>query len=260
METTHNRWLQISIGVVTTLAVLGLIWFLTARSKSPYVVSLPTIFKTFRQVWIFQRFRSDVLPSLERLTLGFLAAVIVGVPLGLLIGMSSSWVRMYTRPVTTFLRSLPPPLMVPVAIALFAIGLTMKVFVISFVCIWPIALNTEDGYTSLDPTVLETARSYGIRSWDRIFKVVLPAVSPRIFAGLRTSIAIAVLMLVVAEQLGSSNGIGWFVLYSQQGYDVKGMWAGIVMLGLLGIAATGLLSLIERVVLRWHFQIRAANK
>jgi ABC-type nitrate/sulfonate/bicarbonate transport system permease component len=260
MGRTHNRWLQLSVEVLTTLAVLGLIWLLTARSHSPYVVSLPTILKTFRQVWIFQRFTSDVLPSLERLALGFLAAVLVGVPLGLLIGMADRRVRMFTRPVTTFFRSLPPPLMVPVAIALFAIGLTMKVFVIAFVCIWPIALNTEDGYATLDPTVLETAQSYGIRGWKRLFKVVLPAVSPRIFAGLRTSIAIAVLLLVVAEQLGSTNGIGWFVLYSQQGYDVKGMWAGIVMLGLLGIAASGLLSLIERLVLRWHFSMRAVGR
>jgi ABC-type nitrate/sulfonate/bicarbonate transport system permease component len=259
MGRSHNRWVRVSVEVVTTLAVLGLIWFLTARSKSPYVVSLPTILKTFRQVWLFQRFTSDVLPSLERLALGFSAAVLVGVPLGLLIGMADNRVRMFTRPVTTFLRSVPPPLMVPVAIAIFAIGLTMKIFVIAFVCMWPIILNTEDGYTTLDPTVLETAQSYGIRGRDRLFKVVLPAVSPRIFAGLRTSIAIAVLLLVVAEQLGSTNGIGWFVLYSQQGYDVKGMWAGIVMLGLLGIAASGLLSLIERVVLRWHFSMRATN-
>jgi ABC-type nitrate/sulfonate/bicarbonate transport system permease component len=259
MGWSHNRWLQVSVEVVTTLAVLGLIWLLTARSHSPYVVSLPTIFKTFRQVWIFQRFTSDVLPSLERLALGFSAAVLVGVPLGLLLGMADKRVRMFTRPVTTFLRSVPPPLMVPVAIAIFAIGLTMKIFVIAFVCMWPITLNTEDGYTSLDPTILETTQSYGIRGWNRLFKVVLPAVSPRIFAGLRTSIAIAVLLLVVAEQLGSTNGIGWFVLYSQQGYDVKGMWAGIVMLGLLGIAASALLSLIERVVLRWHFRMRATN-
>jgi ABC-type nitrate/sulfonate/bicarbonate transport system permease component len=259
VETSHNRWIGVLVGAATTLAILGLIWLLTARSHSPFVVSLPTILNTFRQVWLFRRFTSDAVPSVERLTLGFLAAVLAGVPLGLLIGMADRRVRMFTRPVTTFLRSVPPPLMVPVAIAIFEIGLVMKVFSVAFVCMWPITLNTEDGYTSLDPTVLETAQSYGIRGWDRMFKVVLPAVSPRIFAGLRTSIAIAVLMLVIAEQLGSSNGIGWFVLYSQEGYDVKGMWAGIVMLGLLGIVASGLLSLIERVVLRWHFRMRAIN-
>lgn len=259
VERAHNRWLEVSVEVFATLVVLGLIWLFTASYHSPYVVPLPTILNTFRQVWLFAHFASDVLPSLERLVLGFLAAAVVGVPLGLLIGMADKRVRMFTRPVTTFLRSLPPPLMVPVAIALFEIGLVMKVFVIAFVCMWPITLNTEDGYTSLDPTLLETAQCYGVRGRDRLFKVVLPAVSPRIFAGLRTSTAIAVLLLVVAEQLGSSNGIGWYVLYSQQGYDVKGMWAGIVMLGLLGIAASGLLSLIERLVLRWHFRMRATT-
>lgn len=246
-----RRALGVVVEVGATLAILGGIWLLTTSSNSSFVVPLPTIVSTFRQVWLFKRFSSDAVPSIERFLLGYLAAIALGVPLGLLIGMSTR-VRMFTRPVTTFLRSLPPPLMVPVAIALFGIGLSMKVFVIAFVCMWPIALNTEDGYVSLDPTILETARSYRIPFWDRLFKVVLPAISPRIFAGLRTSIAIAVLLLVIAEQLGSTNGIGWFVLYSQQGYDVKGMWAGIVMLGLLGIGASALLSLVEGRVLRWH--------
>ena len=258
MQSSHRRLLQLSLEVGTTVAILGIIWLFTSSSRNPYVISLPTILRTFRETWLFQRFTSDVVPSLERVTLGYLTAIVVGVPLGLLIGMSRR-TRMLTRPVTTFLRSTPPPLLVPVAIALFGIGLGMKVFVIAFVCIWPIALNTEDGYVSLDPIVLETTRCYGIGFWKRLFRVVLPAISPRIFAGMRTSVAIAVLLLVIAEQLGSTDGIGWFVLYSQQGYNVRGMWAGIVMLGLLGIGATALLSLVERRVLRWHVSLHAGD-
>ena len=250
-----GRLLGLAVEVGATAAILGLIWLLTANSHSPYIISLPTILSTFRRVWLFQRFVSDVLPSVERLVIGYLAAIAIAIPLGLLVGMSK-WVRMFTRPVMTFLRSLPPPLMVPVAIALFQIGLGMKVFVIGFVCIWPIALNTEDGYRGLHPTLLETSRAYGLGFWKRMFKVILPAISPRIFAGMRISIAFAVLLLVIAEQLGSSNGIGWFVLYSQQGYDVPGMWAGIVMLAILGVVANATLSLVERRVLRWHYHQR----
>ena len=255
MRRLHGRALGILLEVGVTLAILGLIWLLTTSSNSPFVVPLPTILSTFRQVWLFQRFTSDVRPEPGALP----PRVSRGHPRRRAprpADRNVQRVRMFTRPVTTFLRSLPPPLMVPVAIALFGIALEMKVFVIAFVCIWPIALNTEDGYVSLDPTILETARCYRIPFWDRLFRVVLPAISPRIFAGLRTSVAIAVLLLVIAEQLGSTNGIGWFVLYSQQGYDVKGMWAGIVMLGLLGIGATALLSLIERHMLRWHYAQR----
>ena len=258
MSYRMKRSVGLALEVGTTLLILGLIWLLTANSHSPYVIPLPTILSTFREVWLFKDFGADVLPSLERLLLGFFVAVLVAVPLGLLIGMSR-WVRMFTRPVTTFLRSLPPPLMVPVAIALFQIGLVMKVFVIAFVCIWPIALNTEDGYAGLDPTLLETTRAYGLGFRKRMFNVILPAVSPRIFAGMRTSVAFAVLLLVIAEQLGSTNGIGWFVLYSQQGYDVPGMWAGIVMLALLGITANACLSLAERRVLQWHFNQRGVG-
>jgi ABC-type nitrate/sulfonate/bicarbonate transport system permease component len=258
MSFKASRGVGLAVEVGTTAAILGLIWLLTASSHSPYIIPLPKILSEFRQVWLFQRFTSDVLPSVERLVLGYLAAIAVAVPLGLAIGISES-VRMFTRPVTTFLRSLPPPLMVPVAIALFEIGLVMKIFVIAFVCIWPIALNTEDGYAGLDPTILETSRAYGLGFWKRLFKVILPAVAPRIFTGMRTSIAFAVLLLVIAEQLGSSNGIGWFVLYSQQGYDVPGMWAGIVMLAVVGITANASVTLVERRVLRWHYGLRGVR-
>ena len=255
MTRKPGRMLGLTVELGATAAVLGVIWLLTANSHSPYIISLPTILSTFRRVWLFQRFTSDVLPSVERLVIGYLAAVAVA-GTRTTIGMSK-WVRMFTRPVTTFLRSIPPPLMVPVAIALFQIGTGFKVFVIAFVCIWPIEMNTEDGYAGLHPTLLETSRAYGLGFWKRLFYVILPAVSPRIFAGMRISIAFAVLLLVVAEQLGSSNGIGWFVLYSQQGYDVPGMWAGIVMLAILGVVALAAVSLVERRVLRWHFNLRA---
>ena len=169
-----GRLLGLTVEVGATAAILGLIWLLTANSHSPYIISLPTILSKFQQVWLFQRFASDVLPSVERLLIGFLAAVAIAVPLGLLMGMSKS-VRMFTRPVTTFLRSLPPPLMVPVAIALFQIGLVMKVFVIGFVCIWPIALNTADGYAARPayrPVTKFERRGQGLghRVWDMIFR------------------------------------------------------------------------------------------
>ncbi|MGH2881793.1 MAG: ABC transporter permease, partial [Solirubrobacteraceae bacterium] len=102
MRRTYPRGLLLAVEVGTTALIIGVIWLLTANSHNPFIPSLGKILSTFRSVWLFQRFSSDVLPSVERLAIGFSVAVAVGIPLGLLIGMSK-WVRMLTRPVTTFM-------------------------------------------------------------------------------------------------------------------------------------------------------------
>jgi ABC-type nitrate/sulfonate/bicarbonate transport system permease component len=100
--------------------------------------------------------------------------------------------------------------------------------------------------------MLDTASAYGIDGANRFALVVLPAVTPRIFAGMRVSLSIAVLLLVTSEMVASTDGIGYFVFLAQQQFAVDDMWAGIILLGLLGFALNLLLGLLERLVLRGH--------
>ncbi len=92
----------------------------------------------------------------------------------------------------------------------------MKVFIIAFVCLWPVLLNTIDGVAGVDPTLRETARVYGIGRRDRLLRVTLPAAAPQIFAGMRTSLSLALILMVISEMVASTNGIGYFVLQSQR--------------------------------------------
>ncbi len=204
-----------------------------------------------RETWLFGRLGSDAVPSLERMAAGYGLALLLGVGGGLLIG-SSRPVRQLTDPVIEFLRALPPPVLIPLAILVFGIGPSMKVFVIAAGCVWPILLNTVDGVRGLDPTLVETARVYGIRRWDRLRAIVLPAASPRIFAGLRLALSLALILMVISEMEASTNGIGFFILQAQRSFSIPEMWSGILLLGLLGYAANGAFVLVERRVLRWH--------
>jgi ABC-type nitrate/sulfonate/bicarbonate transport system permease component len=151
-----------------------------------------------------------------------------------------------------FLRAIPPPLLIPIAILVLGIGAQMKVAVIAAGCVWPILLNTIDGVRGTEPTLLETSRVYGVGRWDILRSVVLPAASPRIFAGLRIALSLALILMVISEMQASTNGIGFFVLQAQRSFAIPEMWSGILLLGLLGYLINGGFALLERRLLRWH--------
>ena len=151
---------------------------------------------------------------------GYAIAVVVAISAGMLLGLSPRG-RRAAAPIVEFLRAIPPPALLPFAILVIGVGASMKIFIIAFVCVWPILLNTIDGVTAVDPTLRETARVYGIRGWDRIWGMMAPAASPQIFAGMRTSLSLALILMVISEMVASTNGIGYFVLQSQRTFAIR---------------------------------------
>jgi len=257
MTARRERWLGAGLEVTVPILVL-VIWGLwSAGSETYYFPPLTDILSTFADTWVFERVGSDVVPSLVRMGLGFGIAVVVAIATGLLLGMSPR-ARRSAAPIVEFLRAIPPPALLPFAILVIGVGNSMKVFIIAFVCIWPILLNTVDGVTGVDPTLRETTRVYGITGPDRLWRVMLPAASPQIFAGMRTSLSLALILMVISEMVASTNGIGYFVLQSQRTFAIPEMWSGILLLGILGYTLNGAFMLIERRVLRWHRGARAS--
>jgi ABC-type nitrate/sulfonate/bicarbonate transport system permease component len=252
----RRRALPTVLEIAVPVAVL-VVWGLwSSGAGSFYFPPLTDILTTFRETWLFERVGSDVLPSLARLAAGYalavVAAVLIGIPLGL-----SATARRAASPIVEFLRAIPPPALIPPAIVIVGIGSSMKVLIIAFVCLWPVLLNTIDGITGIDPTLKETARVYGVRGADRLRRVILPAAGPQIFAGMRTSLSLAVILMVISEMVASTNGIGFFVLESQRSFAIPEMWSGILLLGLLGYVLNLAFAGVERRVLAWH---RGARK
>ena len=233
------------------LALLAIWWIWSAGSDSFYFPPLREILATFGDTWVFEHAGSDLVPSLSRLMAGFLIAVVVGIGGGMFLGLSPV-ARGIAGPIVEFLRAIPPPALIPAAIVALGIGDAMKVFIIAIACVWPILLNAVDGAAGVERTLLETARSYGIRRLDRLRFVILPAALPQIFAGMRVSLSVAIIVMVVSEMVASSNGIGFFILQSQRSFAIPEMWSGIVLLGLLGYALNHGLTLVERRALQWH--------
>jgi ABC-type nitrate/sulfonate/bicarbonate transport system permease component len=148
--------------------------------------------------------------------------------------------------------AIPPPALLPAAIVAIGVGDSMKVFLIAFVCLWPILLNAIDGAAGLDPTLDDTMRAYRIGRPDQLLHVVIPAAGPQIFAGVRLAVSLALIMMVISEMVASTNGIGHFILYSQRTFAIPEMWSGILLLGILGYTLNALVAGAERRMLRWH--------
>jgi ABC-type nitrate/sulfonate/bicarbonate transport system permease component len=253
----RDRWLGLGLEVTVPLLALVLWGVFSAGSDTYYFPPLTDILETFADTWLFERVGSDVVPSLARMGAGYAIAAVVAIGAGLLLGLSRR-ARVAAAPIVEFLRAIPPPALLPFAILVIGVGNSMKVFIIAFVCLWPILLNTIDGVRGLDPTLDDTTRVYGIGSRDRIWRVMLPAASPQIFAGMRTSLSLALILMVISEMVASTNGIGYFVLQSQRTFAIPEMWSGILLLGILGYVLNGGFMLIERRVLRWHRGARAS--
>jgi len=249
-----DRWRQrayLALEIGTTVAVLALIWAYTNANPSVAVPRVSDALREFKDAWLFSRVGSDVIPSLGRLVVGYALSVLIAVPLGLALG-SFTWLRLLLQPAMTFIRSVPAVALIPPLVIVLGSGDRMKLVLIVTVCIWPIVLNTADGTLQLDDTLRATMRSYGLSRWDRVRSVILPAVSPRIFAGMRTSLALALILVIASEYLAGTNGIGFFVSQAQQTYDVASMWAGIILLGIVGYVLNLLFLKVQRRVLHWH--------
>jgi ABC-type nitrate/sulfonate/bicarbonate transport system permease component len=194
---------------------------------------------------------SNILPSLGRVLAGLAIATAIALPLGIALGRSPV-ATSYLNPLLQFARALPVVTMAPVFIVLFKIGTDMEIATIAFGTIWPILLNTIDGAATVDPQHLETGRAFRLSPWQRLAWVIIPAALPKAFAGFRLSLSLALILMVFAELVGSSNGIGYEMSNASNSFDMTFLWSTIVLLGILGYLLNALLGGAERLVLSWH--------
>lgn len=245
------RWLE----VIVPLSIVVAIWLLSLGSTVFYLPPAPIVLDAFLDAWIFERIPTDVLPSLARLGLGLLIGAIIGGALGLLFGSSRILYKMYS-PVVEFLRALPAPAILPVLLLLLGLGANAQVALIAFGTTWPILLSTMDGVRSLDSTMRDTVRSMHATWWQRLGGVTLPAVSPHFFAGMKTALSLGIILTVISEMVGGSNGAGYFVIQAQREFDMPSMWAGIILLGIIGYVLNGIFDILERRALAWHYGLK----
>ncbi|GLB69495.1 ABC transporter permease [Arthrobacter mangrovi] len=244
------------IEIAVPVALIAGWWFVSANSDHPFWPPLGDMWEAFLEKWTPEGIRADVLPSLLRMAGGFLLATALGIAIGTAVGLSTQ-LRHYLDPVLQFLRAVPPPALIPVALLLFGLGDSGKIFLIVLGAVWPVVLSTEDGVRSVDSTLRDAAVVYRLSPWKRLRTVVLPSASPHIFAGVRTCLSISLLLMVISEMVAATNGLGHYIIQSQRTLDISSMWSGMFLLGILGYALTALFLLVQRRILRWHPDFRS---
>ncbi|MFW6204257.1 MAG: ABC transporter permease [Actinomycetota bacterium] len=257
MRRLQRTLLMFLLELVVPVAVVVIWWVWSAAAGNFYFPPLEDILTTFADTWLFERVASDVAPSLARLGAGFGIAVAVSIPVGTVLGLSTV-ARRVSEPIVEFVRAIPPPALLPFAILVLGVGDVMKVFIIAVVGLWPILLNTIDGVRGVDHTMLETARVYQVGGMQRLLRVIWPAALPQVFAGMRTALSLALILMVISEMVASTSGIGFFILQSQRSFNIPEMWSGILLLGVLGYVLNAGFALVERWVLKWHRGARAS--
>jgi ABC-type nitrate/sulfonate/bicarbonate transport system permease component len=207
-------------------------------------------------LWLTANATGNLLPSLGRMLGGFAVASLAGIVIGVAIGRLPLLADL-AEPIVHFGRAIPPATVVPVFLLIFKIGTPMEVVAIIFGVIWPVLVNSIDGARYVHPGHIETARAFRVPAVQRLLRIILPSAGPKIFAGLRLAMALAVVMMIISEFVGSTDGIGLEMLTAQQNTDIPEMWAIILLLGLLGIVLNALLGLLEHRILVWQRGSRA---
>lgn len=243
---------QLFLALALPAALIAVWWVASAGSTSPFWPPLKEIASAFPETWTWDTIRSQAVPSLARLGIGYAIALVVGVGVGSAIGLSRT-LRALLEPTLEFVRAIPPPILIPI-IALFAgyTGWASKIATIALGCVWPILLNAVEGVRALDEVLVDTARSYRFRRPTYLLQVVLRGSSPQVAAGARQALSIGVILMVISELFAADQGLGAAIVQFQRGFAIPQMWTGIIVLGVLGFVLSLIFRVVEHHALAWY--------
>ncbi|MDR0523224.1 MAG: ABC transporter permease [Candidatus Methanoplasma sp.] len=215
----------------------------------PVIIPVPSvIFDKFVELSLNGVLLNNVAVSMRRVAAGFGLAVCVALPLGFLLGGWFKALETAVNPLLQLVSQANPFTLFPVFITLLGIGEISKVSIIFWVCQWPVLFNTVTGIRNADPVLVKMSRSLGMGRFQMFYKVMLRGALPSVFTGIRMSAVFAFFMLIGAEMIGASSGLGYMILQAQATFQMPRMWVGIVTVALLGMAVNLAILLLERKV------------
>ncbi|MBB6445561.1 ABC transporter permease [Bacillus benzoevorans] len=251
-----SRFTQVIKQSIVIIA-LFLLWEIAPRAGLVDAAFFPPFTDVVRAWWdmavsgeLFAHFKASIIRSIS----GFVLALVIAIPLGLLIGWYPL-ARDLLNPVLELFRNTAALALLPVFILLLGIGETSKISIVLFACTWPILLNTIAAVGSVDPLLIKSARSMNISSFKLFYKVILPASVPTIFTGIRMAGTGAILVLIAAEMVGAKEGLGYLITYAQYNFLIPQMYAGILTISLLGLLINQGLTSTERKLSKWKQQV-----
>ena len=200
----------------------------------------------------------DAAASLYRVILGFLIGAGLALPLGLLMGTSRT-VYALVNPLLQVLRPIPPIAYIPLAILWFGLGNPPAFFLISLGAFFPVVMNTISGVRTVDAIYIRAAQNLGAPKTTLFWRVILPAATPHIMTGIRVGFGVAFIVVIVAEMIAVNDGLGYRILEAREFFWSDKIIAGMVTIGLLGLAIDTGLQRFSDHLLRWHRGIESSR-
>lgn len=250
---TRSTWTS-RLGALGFVVLVLALWQAAAAAEWISPLFFPTPVRTLQTLWeqlADGRLWAPLGATVWRMLQGWLLASLVGVLLGALIAASRTG-RALFQPTLEFLRPMPASAVIPLAILAFGLSDTMSTSVVAFGSIWPVLLASVHGFSSVDERLGEVSKVLELPRHRHFLWIALPAAAPEILAGARVGLGVALILAVVTEMQASLPGLGQEIMLAQRSFRSAELYAGVVLLGLIGYAGSALLQQLERRVLRWQ--------
>jgi len=252
-------WLRRRIGLIVVFVALFLLWEYAVKifGIKEYLLPPPTkIWSEFLKRW--PTVLAGTWVTLSEIVGGYLLAVVVSIPLALAV-VRWRFVEESVYPLVVFLQIIPKIAIAPLFIIWFGFGFGPKLLIVFLLCFFPIVVASVAGFKSVDPDVMDFARTTGAKGWKMFLKIRLPQALPEIFTGLKVGAALSATAAVVAEFVASDRGLGYLLQQYNGNLETPMVFAIIVLLSLIGLGIYYLVELIERWVIPWHVSQRPAD-
>jgi NitT/TauT family transport system permease protein len=249
---TSGGWLQ----TILSFLVAALLWEFTAH----YLIQKPILFAPLGaiavravELWSSGELQEHILVSFIEFAGGFSLAIVLGIGLGIALA-GSRILRNFFEPWISMLYATPIIALGPLFILWLGIGVASKIAIVFLTAVFPILINTIVGLTTTERTLVEVARSFGASERQIYTKIRLPAATPFIIAGLRLSVARALVGVVVAELFGARAGLGFLILTSAQNFDTAALFVGVIVFAVAGVGSVSILKWLETRFAAYRFQ------
>jgi NitT/TauT family transport system permease protein len=252
-----NKRLADFIWKAGIIAALLLVWELFSRFSLVNPVFLPPFSAVFLNT--FKMFAEGEIAfhlyhSLFRALAGFVIAAGIGIPLGFLIAAGGIRLRLATETLTEILAQVNPFILLHLLVLFMGIGEGAKVTVVFWSCLWPIVFNTIAGVVDADSLLIKAGRGFGSGRLELFRKIIFPASSPKIFAGLRLAAGYSVFLLIAAEMMGGRSGLGWLIMNCQETYQIQNVFSIALIIAALGLVIDSVMEIVQNKLIKADLQ------
>jgi ABC-type nitrate/sulfonate/bicarbonate transport system permease component len=242
------------VGILSPICLILIWWIISLAVGEKYLVAPTTIISTmvllFTDGYVGTSLSTHIVSSLIRTVSGYLLAVVLAIPVGLLMGMNK-YVSAILSPIFSAIRPIPAIAFLPLFIMWFGIGETARVSLIFMSAFLYIVLNTYSGVKTVPNGLVQAALNLGANKFQLIWRVIFPATIPSIMTGLKTGLAISWAIVVSAELMAAQEGLGYMIMDASTFFRLPVVYVGIILIGIIGLILENIISIIEKKSCHW---------